>query len=99
MRGTVEFRPERLPPPANSSAIYISLLTAPKFHDVRFSLQYLTWLQTVDPEQVTPYNAGTTLYLIHQLAINFRLIIVQVHVVTDDNDNEWIQAIEKEGKF
>ena len=47
-----EIRPERLPPPANSSDIYFSLLTVPKFHDTRFSLQYLTWLQTIDPKQV-----------------------------------------------
>ena len=52
-RGSVEIRPERLPPPAHSSDIYFSLLTAPKFHNLRFSLQYLTWLQTVDPKQVT----------------------------------------------
>ena len=51
-RGSVEIRPERLPPPADSSDIYISLLTAPRFHDTRVSLQYLTWFQTVDPEQV-----------------------------------------------
>ena len=51
-RGSVEIRPERLPPPAHSSDIYISLLTAPRFHDTRVSLQYLTWLQTVDPKQV-----------------------------------------------
>ena len=51
-RGSVEIRPERIPPPAHSSDIYISLLTAPKFHDTRISLQYLTWLQTVDPKQV-----------------------------------------------
>ena len=51
-RGSVEIRPERLPPPAHSSDVYISLLTAPKFHDTRISLQYLTWLQTVDPKQV-----------------------------------------------
>ena len=52
-RGSVEIRPERLPPPAHSSDIYFSLLTAPKYHNLRFSLQYLTWLQTVDPKQVT----------------------------------------------
>ena len=51
-RGSVEIRPERLPPPAHSSDVYISLLTTPKFHDTRISLQYLTWLQTVDPKQV-----------------------------------------------
>ena len=51
-RGSVEIRPERIPPPAHSSDIYISLLTAPKFHDTRISLQYLTWLQAVDPKQV-----------------------------------------------
>lgn len=54
--GLVEIRPERLPPPDQSSDIYISLLTAPKFHNMRFSLQYLTWLQTIDPKQVTLYN-------------------------------------------
>ena len=52
-RGLVEIRPERLPSPAHSSDIYYSLLTAPKFHDLRISLQYLTWLQTVDPKQVS----------------------------------------------
>ena len=52
-RGSVEIRPERLPPPAHSSDIYFSLLTASKFHNLRFSYQYLTWLQTVDPKQVT----------------------------------------------
>ena len=57
-RGSVEIRPERLPPPADSSDIYISLLTAPRFHDTRVSLQYLTWFQTVDPEQVQ-YHMNT----------------------------------------
>ena len=52
-RGSTKIRPERLPPPANSSDIYFSLLTAPRFHNLRFSLQYLTWLQTVDAKQVT----------------------------------------------
>lgn len=52
-RGSVEIRPERLPPPAHSSDIYYSLLTAPVYHNLRFSLQYLTWLQTVDPKQVS----------------------------------------------
>ena len=52
-KGSTEIRPERLPPPTNSSDIYFSLLTAPKFHNLRFSLQYLTWLQTVDAKQVT----------------------------------------------
>lgn len=51
-RGSVVFTPERLPPPANSADIYYSLLTAPAFHNLRFSLQYLTWLQTLDPRQV-----------------------------------------------
>ena len=52
-RGSVEIRPERLPPPADSSDIYYSLLTAPLYHNLRFSLQYLTWLQTIDPKQVS----------------------------------------------
>ena len=52
-RGSVEIRPERLPPPAHSSDIYISLLTAAKFHDDRVSLLYLTWLQTFNPKQVS----------------------------------------------
>ena len=51
-KGNVEIRPERLPPPKNSSDIYFSLLTAPVYHNLRFSLQYLTWLQTIDPKQV-----------------------------------------------
>ena len=61
-RGSVEIRPERLPPPADSSDIYISLLTAPRFHDTRVSLQYLTWFQTVDPEQVQ-YHMNNRLVL------------------------------------
>ena len=52
-RGSVDIRPERLTPPANSSDIYYSLLTAPLYHNLRFSLQYLTWLQTVDPKHVS----------------------------------------------
>ena len=52
-RGSVEIGPERLPPPAHSSDIYISLLTAAKFHDDRVSLLYLTWLQTFNPKQVS----------------------------------------------
>ncbi len=52
-RGSVEIRPERLPPPTRSSDIYISLLTAAKFHDDRVSLLYLTWLQTFNPKQVS----------------------------------------------
>ena len=55
-RGSVEIRPERLPPPAHSSDIYISLLTAPKFHDTRVSLLYLTWLQTINPKQVSLHD-------------------------------------------
>ena len=51
-RGSVEIKPERLTPPADSSDVYISLLTAPRYHDTRVSLQYLTWFQTVAPEQV-----------------------------------------------
>ena len=46
-------KPERLPPPANSSDIYISVLTAPIYHDKRFALQYLTWMQTVDLKNVS----------------------------------------------
>ena len=46
-------KPERLPPPANSSDIYISVLTAPVYHDKRFAVQYLTWLQTVDLKNVS----------------------------------------------
>lgn len=59
-RGSVEIRPERLPPPAHSSDIYYSLLTAPVYHNLRFSLQYLTWLQTVDPKQVSLLNTSYT---------------------------------------
>ena len=55
-RGSVEIRPERMPPPAHSSDIYISLLTTTKFHDTRISLQYLTWLQTIDPKQVSLHD-------------------------------------------
>ena len=46
-------KPERLPPLANSSDIYISVLTAPVYHDKRFAVQYLTWLQTVDLRNVS----------------------------------------------
>ena len=53
-RGSAKITPERLPAPAHSSDIYYSLLTAPVYHNLRFSLQYLTWLQTVDPKQVSP---------------------------------------------
>ena len=52
-RGSVKIRPERIPPPAHSSDIYISLLTATKFHETRISLLYLTWLQTINPVQVS----------------------------------------------
>lgn len=51
--GTLEIKPERLPAPVNSSDIYISVLTAPVYHNSRFALQYLTWLQTVDPKNVS----------------------------------------------
>ena len=51
--GTREIKPERLPAPVNSSDIYISVLTAPVYHNSRFALQYLTWLQTVDPKNVS----------------------------------------------
>ena len=46
-------KPERLPPPANDSDIYISVLTAPVYHDKRFAVQYLTWMQTVDLKNVS----------------------------------------------
>ena len=49
----IEIKPERLAPQLNSTDVYFSLLTAPKYHDSRFSLQYLTWLQTVDPHYVS----------------------------------------------
>ena len=60
MRGSVEIRPERIPPPAHSSDIYYSLLTAPVYHNLRFSLQYLTWLQTVDLKQVSESDSQLT---------------------------------------
>ena len=62
-RGSVEIRPERLPPPVHSSDIYISLLTAPKFHDTRVSLQYLTWLQTIDPKQVSSVHDRKSMFM------------------------------------
>ena len=46
-------KPERIPPPDNGSDIYISVLTAPVYHESRFALQYVTWLQTVDPKNVS----------------------------------------------
>ena len=51
----IKVKPERLPPPANSSDIYISVLTAPVYHDKRFAVQYLTWLQTVDLKNVSAF--------------------------------------------
>ena len=69
-RGSVEIRPERLTPPAHSSDIYISLLTAAKFHDDRVSLLYLTWLQTFNPKQVslqTMQYGGTFLLMISEM--------------------------------
>ena len=59
-RGSVEIGPERLPSPAHSSDIYISLLTAAKFHDDRVSLLYLTWLQTFNPKQVSLHKLCNT---------------------------------------
>jgi hypothetical protein len=61
-RGSVEIRPERLPPPTRASDIYISLLTAAKFHDDRVSLLYLTWLQTFNPKQVSWPLSATSQY-------------------------------------
>ena len=37
---------------ANTSGIHISVKTAAKYHKERLSLLLLTWLQTVDPNQV-----------------------------------------------
>ena len=49
----IVIKPERIPTPYNGSDIYISLLTAPVYHESRFALQYVTWLQTVDPKHVS----------------------------------------------
>ena len=67
IRKGMEIRPERLSPPENSSDIYYSVLTAPPFHNTRFSFQYLTWLQAVNPEQVHVYNNTTTIDVIMRI--------------------------------
>ena len=38
----------------NTSGIHISVKTAAKYHEERLSLLMLTWLQTLEPQQVTP---------------------------------------------
>ena len=38
---------------ANTSGIHFSVKTAAKYHEERLSLLLLTWLQTVEPHQVT----------------------------------------------
>ena len=37
---------------AGSSGIHLSVKTAAKYHEERLSLLLLTWLQTVEPQQV-----------------------------------------------
>ena len=44
---------ERVELPQDGSDIYISVLTTPGYHDSRLSRQYITWMQTVHPKQVS----------------------------------------------
>ena len=55
--GSIDIKPERKPPLANLSDVYISVLTAPVYHNSRFAVQYLTWLQTVDPKNVSQFTS------------------------------------------
>ena len=46
-------RPERVvPPAANVSNVYVSVLTVPKLHESRLSYQLMTWTQSFNPRQV-----------------------------------------------
>ena len=38
----------------NTSGVHISVKTAAKYHEERLELLLLTWLQTVQPQQVNP---------------------------------------------
>ena len=39
-----------------SEEVYMSLLTTPRHHELRFAQQLLTWMQTFNPKQVIPYS-------------------------------------------
>ena len=45
--------------PQNGSDVFISVLTAPKFHDARLSRLFVSWMQTVEPKQVCVVIAMT----------------------------------------
>lgn len=51
---------ERVSVPQNGSYVFISVLTATKFHDARLSRMFVSWMQTVEPKQVAVqrYGAG-----------------------------------------
>ena len=50
---------------ANTSGIHLSVKTAAKYHEQRLSLVLLTWLQTVQPRQVTNESACFILVMLH----------------------------------
>ena len=43
---------ERVSVPQNGSYVFISVLTATKFHDARLSRMFVSWMQTVEPKQL-----------------------------------------------
>lgn len=57
---SVTIRPERFDTVYISPEVYMSILTTPKHHPTRFSLQLLTWMQTFNPKQVNNYISKIT---------------------------------------
>ena len=60
---------ERIYLPHNGSDIFMSVLTTHKYHDKRLSRLFVTWMQTVDPKQVSQLPG--------QIFFNFFLLRVE----------------------
>ena len=58
---------ERVSLPQNGSDIFMSVLATHKYHDKRLSRLFVTWMQTVDPKQVS--QARVT--WVHALAVRY----------------------------
>ena len=55
---------ERVYLPHNGSDIFMSVLTTHKYHDKRLSRLFVTWMQTVDPKQVSQLPGGRSRLLL-----------------------------------
>ena len=55
-RYVLGLRPQRLTAVPGAAEVHISVKTAAKYHAERLSILLLTWLQTVEPYQVSAYH-------------------------------------------